>query len=120
MKPQIFFNVVLRVPASDLPALTEYVTPYIVKMEPIIQEAAPEPPKPFYVNGKRKKGISADQLVADSLQKKPLTPQELGDIFEGWSFARGSASPAVHRLAQAGKVKFEDGRYHWITQPQLV
>lgn len=120
------FKVTLRVTASRLPTVLEALSgsAHLISVlpceggeEPAAAKGAKTrkaPAGPYYVNGKRNKGISGQQLALQSFQRASgsLTTAQLAKIFEAQGFSPSSNSPAIAALAQAGLVeRVELGRW---------
>jgi len=62
---------------------------------------------PYYVGGKRNKGIKGEDLILETMSKadRVYDAVELANVFVQRGFARTSVYPQLSMLAKAGKVR---------------
>jgi len=108
------FDVTIRVGEKRLGTLLGIITEDREFELQGVVPVADTPPKPEhrFRNGKRFKGISAIDLIIQTLQSKSLTTEGLEKIFEGRGFAPLSAKPALYRLRDEGRIR-RDNFGHW-------
>jgi hypothetical protein len=85
--------------------LCQVTSRYVEDLEPFKENSHPHPPS-RYVNGRRDKGISSDELVEQIIYTAP-EPVTMGEITEemvAQGFAPTSASGTISRLKKDNKI----------------
>ena len=112
------FNVLLRVTSARLAMVLEALADAATLVSVLPCEPSPErgeaarwvraPAASRFVNGKRAKGVSGQQLVLRALARTAsgsLTTKQLVNIFIAQGFSGNSFSPAVSELKTKGLVE---------------
>jgi hypothetical protein len=99
------FEMRLIVPTKLVGPIVELVEEgegIIVTMTPHSETSGKKTPR--YVDGKRNKGISANELVLQTLVTGPTTYEQLAQRFVDKGFAKTSLSPTLSRLIKDKQV----------------
>lgn len=104
------YEVILHVAEETLSPLIGAVAPQctIVQVKPKEATTQPAPTKrKYYVDGKRFKGISGEDLLLQTLavEKRAYSTVELEAVFVAKQFKANSLSPILSRLMAGKKIK---------------
>jgi hypothetical protein len=103
------YLVTLHVDEKQLPVVLGALagSAKLVSVTPTEEAKAEVPKGPYYVDGKRNKGISGEDLLLEVLGRapRPFTHKELEDAFQARRFSPNSVNPNIHRLLAAEKIR---------------
>ena len=113
------YDVTIRTTADKLATILEVLLPAsgtLMGIQPVEDAVTPLPPKRnfHYANGKKKKGLTGEQLALQiiSSANRTFSVSEVSKQFEGAGFAATSAGPSLSTLARKGKARrVGDGMY---------
>lgn len=114
------YNVTLRVSSeANLARLIQAVPmATVVSLSPVVEK---KPRKMRYVNNRRNKGISGNELIEKLFRARRVrTTTELTKEFISAGFSQNSMSPRLAALTASGKVgRIAEGKYAWLRPKAL-